>query len=81
MCDNFGYLNICRWCAPTEIIPKIARLPAPSKLPESAYEPFTKPTTDDVFLSPKKPFRDPLASQTEKIDRAYLLEMCKRYIF
>lgn len=70
---NFGYFIICRWCAP----PK----KTVSKLPESAYEPFTKPPeTDGYFIQPGKPFRDPLATQTEKVDREYLLEMCKSLI-
>lgn len=57
--------------------PQPFKQPLPVKQPES-FDPEiylkTNPPTGD------KPFRDPIAADTEKVDREYLVEMCKSLI-
>lgn len=59
--------------------------PAKTLKYEKSKEPETDDDKDKAFkeppvLAPVKPFRDPLASQTQKVDREYLMEMCKSLI-
>lgn len=48
------------------------------------YKPFKEPQAADAPSNSKPavkiPFKEPLATDTEKIDREYLIEMCKSLI-